>query len=303
MVGRDKLFFILNRKYGDKAPTQAGGAGAAGATETVSKVRISKQLFIRRSHTAHRCLTSNSVTAHYKSAAGNGGCDECPARKSTGKKGATSADDCQGVHFPGSRIIMNNATWDASVNTWVFARTPRLAQVWGLCYSSFTDDATSPAAFHQQCDQYSKTVMLARNSQGYVFGGYAAGPWSKTSCCAVSTNTCNSDKCVYRTASDFLFRLQPDGPQRYLPKGNANPSGASTEYHWVGPSYWPCWGGGADLCMGTNVGGMGTNGHCSNQGTTYEGDYNEVCGGRQLGSHRHGDMVPPMTWYQVQAAH
>ena len=73
------------------------------------------------------------------------------------------------VHFPGSRIILNNATRGDDVNSW--AKTPA-AQVWSLCYSSFTDNHDNPAAFHAQCDQHNITVAFARNSIGNVFGGY-----------------------------------------------------------------------------------------------------------------------------------
>ena len=43
---------------------------------------------------------------------------------------------------------------------------------WTLCYSSFTDDTTSPATFHMQCDQYITTMAIAHNSLNCTFGGY-----------------------------------------------------------------------------------------------------------------------------------
>ena len=43
---------------------------------------------------------------------------------------------------------------------------------WSLCFSSFTDDATTPSTFHRLCDQYSTTLTVARNSLNYTFGGY-----------------------------------------------------------------------------------------------------------------------------------
>jgi len=73
------------------------------------------------------------------------------------------------TNFPGSRIILNNATWSAAVNSWV--GTPA-AQVWSQCYSSITDNHANPAAFHKQCDPHNITVVFARNSLGNVFGGY-----------------------------------------------------------------------------------------------------------------------------------
>ena len=77
--------------------------------------------------------------------------------------------DSEPIHFPGSRIILNNATWGAAVNTW--AGTPA-AQVWSLCYSSLTDNHDTPYTFHELCDPHSITVVFARNSIGNVFGGY-----------------------------------------------------------------------------------------------------------------------------------
>ena len=52
-----------------------------------------------------------------------------------------------------------------------------------LCYSSFTDDSTTAAAFHAQCDPYTATVSVPHNAGGendgktivgnYTFGGFA----------------------------------------------------------------------------------------------------------------------------------
>ena len=80
----------------------------------------------------------------------------------------------------------------------------------------------------------------------------AAGSWSKTACCAGSGNDCTScgkDCCVDRTASsDFLFRLQPGEPERFLPKGGTGDD--ATKYQYVDPSWWPTWGAANDLGMG-----------------------------------------------------
>ena len=50
----------------------------------------------------------------------------------------------QAIHFPGSRIILNNVTWGDDVNSW--AKEPP-AQVWELCYSSLTDNHDTSATF------------------------------------------------------------------------------------------------------------------------------------------------------------
>ena len=92
------------------------------------------------------------------------------------------------VHFPGSRIIMNNATWGAAVNNW--AKKPA-AQVWELCYSSLTDNHDNAATFHKQCDPHNIAMVFARNSIGRVFGGYVR-------CILVSFVSCVSFVVVFR---------------------------------------------------------------------------------------------------------
>ena len=124
----------------------------------------------------------------------------------------------------------------------------------------------------------------------------AAGPWSETSCCAVSGNTCCNGQsgspcsgtgyCYDRSASsDFLFRLQPGEPERFLPKGGTGYG--ATVYQTVDPSWWR-WGGdgfaeGNDLVMGHD-GPPGTDGYCD-QGHTYRGSPNAACGGSNNWGH------------------
>jgi len=159
--------------------------------------------------------------------------------------------------FPGSRIVSKanwGALWDPplhpagysplpgsnktkSLNGW--AEKPE-AQVWALCYSSFTDNRDNPDAFHKQCDKHSTTMVVVKNALNFSFGGYAAGSWGPKECCENSGNWCgsafwptNRTACIARTvpywecgcidntsASDFLFRLEgPDGPARKFPDG------------------------------------------------------------------------------------
>ena len=178
------------------------------------------------------------------------------------------------VHFPGSRIILNNATWGAAVNSW--AKKPA-AQAWHLCYSSFTDTPNTPATFHKQCDPHNNAMVFARNSIGRVFGGYAAKPWNYTACCAVSENKCypNGGGCYDRSAaSDFLFRLQPGKAERFLPIGGTDNDWYQCSH--AASNYWPAWGD-LDLYMGYD-GPPGHNGYCQ-QGHTYAGSLDEACGG------------------------
>ena len=107
----------------------------------------------------------------------------------------------------------------------------------------------------------------------------AGGSWGVDACCAVSGNDCSTPSdpysCVDRSASsNFLFRLQPGEPERFLPKGGTGDE--ATEYQWVQPGVWPNWGYN-DLGMGYS-GPPGTNGLCA-QGGTYAGSSNEACGG------------------------
>jgi hypothetical protein len=102
----------------------------------------------------------------------------------------------------------------------------------------------------------------------------AARPWHFTACCAVGANSCYGSLCEDHTAAeDFLFRLQPDAPQRFDPI-----PGGNTEYQLVGPGWWPVWGVYGDLTMGYDGPPGGADGYCS-QGSTYSGSPNEACGG------------------------
>ena len=78
----------------------------------------------------------------------------------------------QGQHFPGSRLI--TAEWGDNLNGWMQAKVK--GKQWSLCFSSFTDDATTPSTFHKQCDQHNTTLTVARNSLNYTFGGYVRLP-------------------------------------------------------------------------------------------------------------------------------
>ena len=74
-----------------------------------------------------------------------------------------------------------------------------------------------------------------------------------------------ADVCTKGTSACFRE------PERF------GPTGTDTYYQAVVPSYWSAWGGGDDLHMGQD-GPPGTNGHCD-QGSTYAGSPNQICGG------------------------
>ena len=75
--------------------------------------------------------------------------------------------------FPGSRIVPN-ATWAGTLDDWMPPKAK--GKRWAQCYSSFTDNATTPSTFHAQCDQYNTTLIMVINSLGFTFGGYVRPP-------------------------------------------------------------------------------------------------------------------------------
>lgn len=68
--------------------------------------------------------------------------------------------------FSGSQLI--TAQWGNLLVNWASLNDTR----YELCYSSFTDYSDTPAVFHERCDAYSTTFVVARNSHGNTFGGY-----------------------------------------------------------------------------------------------------------------------------------
>jgi hypothetical protein len=69
-------------------------------------------------------------------------------------------------------------------DAWLQSQPAIGSEGWSVCYNSATDDASSPSAFHAQCDQFSETVSIARNQISdcaddatctlgeHIFGGY-----------------------------------------------------------------------------------------------------------------------------------
>ena len=100
----------------------------------------------------------------------------------------------------------------------------------------------------------------------------AAGSWSPDACCAVPGNDCNGSYCYDRaSSSDWLFGLGPGPPQRFEPTG--------TDYQIVLADRWPVWGNNnGDLSIGGKGAPGGSFGYCD-QGGTYHGTPNEICGG------------------------
>ena len=103
----------------------------------------------------------------------------------------------------------------------------------------------------------------------------AVGSRSEDTCCQRSGNECASDGCIDQTSSaDFLFRLQPGDPQRFLPRpyGNTYYQYAVLSMGYTGPLAT------ATSTWATPARSAPPTGHCG-QGYTYAGSNNEVCGG------------------------
>ena len=118
--------------------------------------------------------------------------------------------------------------------------------------------------------------MLGRNSLGDTFGGLTLASWGGNSWC--STDACSGD---------FLFRLGPGAAAVYRPK-----PGGGTHYQGSQPRAWPRWGQGTNLRFGL-YGALGQSAFC-NQGYTYEGAPDEVCGGKYVWGATEMEV-----WYRV----
>ena len=173
-------------------------------------------------------------------------------------------------------------------------------QTWALCFDSRTDCSDCPTAryssstgacscdtglrtFHGGCDAHAETVVMGHNAFGYTFGGYAMRPWA-------------SSGTYMAAAGDFLFRLGPGAAAGYKPKGGAG-SDSNTYYQFRRHDCWPEWGyhDGADLNFGYCGGALGYLASC-NQGHTYEGKANDVCGSRY-----NWGTTEMEVWYRVVA--
>jgi hypothetical protein len=200
---------------------------------------------------------------------GHGTCDE--AAGTCACQAGWTGSACDEEFFPHSNIIVNT-TWPGILNRWVEAAgadeaevpRSRAEQRWALCYSSFTDYAASPSVFHRQCDNYTTTLVVARNSLGYTFGGYAVRSWSVDRCCAVEENKCiqpivgHQIKYCYDTSAtaDFTFRLAPGGTQQFQPRLSPD-----LRYQYLKADIWPAWGIG-DLAIGHDGGHIGSESAC-----------------------------------------
>ena len=79
--------------------------------------------------------------------------------------GTSTAPRKGALSFPGSRILTPQD--DAALTGFVAAQARRshAHTRWALCFSSFTDDAHDPSAFHARCDRHNTTVVVAQHGQ------------------------------------------------------------------------------------------------------------------------------------------
>ena len=76
--------------------------------------------------------------------------------------------------FPGSQIL--SAKQGLALNTLVGLEA---TQNWTMCYSSFTNGSSTPAVYHEQCDQHTKTLHVVINHVDgvpRVFGAFSVRP-------------------------------------------------------------------------------------------------------------------------------
>jgi hypothetical protein len=161
-------------------------------------------------------------------------------------------------------------------------------ETWEMCYSSFTDDATSPAAFHRQCDMYARTVVAARSASGAVFGGYTSTSWGFQECCANSHNRCHAtqtdsycEELSDGALQSFLFG-SPDGPQGSLMKFETVERGGVYPYTVCGEDRWPEFGRG-DMILGRG-GPPGTSAGSYGTGSSFDSDTTTCVGGEVYGA-------------------
>jgi hypothetical protein len=224
---------------------------------------------------------------------------DCAAETKCGGSGTgaptESGSDCECVYGPGFQNIDSHIINVTAAGLQFIEDTlppDSQAKRWALCYDSRTDCTSCPSAmvsghcsctnvsqrtFHGSCDFHdewlrgegAETLVLGHNSLTYTFGGFAQASWGGHSWATGASG-------------DFLFGLGPGAMATYRPR----PGGGSTYQERQG-AHWPHWGSGdasssGDLVFAEygvlGVGASGRTAHCD-QGNTYEGVPNEVCGG------------------------
>jgi hypothetical protein len=113
-----------------------------------------------------------------------------------------------------------------SVRTWLVEQIPPNFNRFKRCYSSATDDTSSAAGFHQQCDHYDRTLVLVRNlvnGTRRLFGGFAGTSWDPLTTCGKPGNDRRERAdtpqlfCIDISSelTSFIFSLSPGDPVRF----------------------------------------------------------------------------------------
>ena len=193
------------------------------------------------------------------------------------------ANTCSAIFFENSDII---GPYAVAINEWISTRYGTVLdrnvaknQHWVRCFSTFQHGHAHPQDFHALCDQYAKTVTIARNSAGFLFGGYADRSW----------NRCPEGDACYggydqSATRNFIFGLSEtlaNGTVIHQPTMHA-PNGANNYYQADSPNIWPTWGRGADLSVGM-LSVPGVEAYCDQLGPggtghTYGARRKETCG-------------------------
>ena len=111
------------------------------------------------------------------------------------------------------------------LNTGITDFPERLSGV-HLLYSSTRDGAT-PQAFHECCDNQGATLVLVKDTDGYVFGGFTQGGWSSSGGWVVDPNA---------------FLISVTSPHGGAPVLFPSANGTRSVLHM--PRCGPCFGGG-----------------------------------------------------------
>jgi hypothetical protein len=176
--------------------------------------------------TTATCTAALAAACQSENSKGVFACAQCAGVHQHGLQAAGCNNDdiaawCAGVtphtrsQFPGSKLI-TSTDLAVTLNTWTSMDS---LQEWVRCYSSF-ENGSHPSAFHQGCDSYGTTLIVAHNGLNHTFGGYATRTWNKDACCRDPANHCVplGSRCYqYNATSDFVFGLGPGKPVRYAP--------------------------------------------------------------------------------------
>jgi hypothetical protein len=243
-----------------------------------------------------------------------GDCLVCMTTKHGACDSAQAERFCSGVApLPVGFALVNSQIEGATAEGLEFVEDalPRgsQGQRWALCYDSRSDCTTCASAtfkgslgstscscdwptpkrsFHGGCDNHTETLILGHNGLGFTFGGFAQASWG---------NRTALGSWARQAQGDFLFRLGPSVATAY------RPTGSDTYYQFCAPGVWPAWGSSLDLCFGKyDALGTGTTSSVGcHQGGTYEGEPNDVCGGRNFGAGER-DATQMEVWYRVSEA-